>query len=687
MKKHILTLLFVTIVLIGFSQRNCDPPQNLTSNVIATDVTLQWNSPQMSQFLVLSEGSRDDDRQFFDSSPWYTEIYNSASLKDYLDVQFTFPCHFSDGEAGIESDGQFIYTAKWQGSRFACYNFDGSIQDSFDIAGVNQVRDMAFCEIDGLMYGTEPSSGGNSRIYKMDFNTRTLLDIFYIEFEVRTLAYDPDLDVFYSNNWSSDVMTIDRQTGAILNTTPLTGTYGFYYGFAYDNWSAGGPFLWGFSQDGSGSELVQLALPDFNETGLVIDVSSLDTSDVVLAGGLFTQPGIIEGEVTLGGLIQNKVIFGLELADISPPPPNSVLAGYSVYRDGSLQNTDLITDSMFIDPDLNPGEYQYQVTAVYTDTLGSIICESSPAGPVTSIIEAPLALGGNVFAGTAKLDDGMARAYMTDGNTAALSYTTEIDNYGYYFFHNCQVSDYYLLCQPVPNSAFYESYIPTYYGDVYHWENSNTILLQANMYNADINLIQLVSSNTGSGRISGRVYLENKGILSPPAADVQFLLLNSNNECIAMKYSNTEGYFSFNELANGTYKLLCEITGKKMSPQIIVINDANPFSDGINFIVNEEEIVIGITENLPPGVLLISNIYPNPAVSSASIDIAVLKNELVKVSAFSPAGVIFNSFTQKLDAGLNKIKLSTEELPPGIYFINLKFHSNYQITRRFIVVN
>ncbi len=684
MKKYILLLLFSAAIQTGFSQFNCDPPTNLTASVNIQDITLSWNAPLHSQFLVLREGPRNNESLLLDASPEYKEILNLNPSRDYMDVQFIFPCSDDDGQAGVESDGSYIYSAIWwSDSYFVKYEFDGSFVDTFSIAGVTEVRDMAFCEVDGYMYGANPTY---SKIYKMDFNSGTLVEIMNMPNNVRALAYNSDLDVFYSNNWSSDIIVIDRITGNVLDTIPLTGTYGDYYGFAYDNWSTGGPFIWGFSQSGSGVELVQLNLPDFSETGYVMDLSSLSITGSGYAGGLFTQPGIVEGTVTLGGLIQNDVIFGLELADISPPPPVIELAGYNIYRDGSLQNTSLVIDTTFFDPNLSPGTYQYQVTAVYEDTLGAFVCESDSAGPASAIVEELLLLGGNVFAGTYKLDEGKAYSYISDGDIVTLQYTTEIDEYGYFFFYPCENRDYYVISKPSINSSYYNDYIPTYYGDVYHWENSPTIFLQANMYNADIYLIQITPSNTGSGYINGYVYFENKDVNSTPASDIQLLLLNNSNECISIDYSDDQGYFCFDQLENGTYKLLCEIIGKKMTPQVFIIDNNNPSIDGISFVINDDEIVMGIYDDLPENIRFLSDVFPNPANNYANIEITVTEEEIVKVTSYSIAGKVIDSYVQKLEKGLNRINISTKKLSKGIYFVNIEFENSFSITKKFISI-
>lgn len=653
MRKYILTLLLIGYLLAGYSQTGCDPPIDLEAVVDGFDVQLNWIPP----------------------SP-------SDASKGFLDLQFKFPCYYDDGEAGVESDGNYIYSSKWQDNIFAIYSLNGTFIDSFSIINVERLRDMAYCETDGMMYGAEPLSGDSSRIYKMDFTTRTLVDIFYIEYPVRALAYDPDRDVFYSNNWSTDVMVIDRLSGAILEFIPLSGSYGDYYGFAYDNWTDGGPYLWGFSQGGSHSDIVQMELPGLIETGLVVDMSQYDTiSGIGYAGGLFTKEGIVDGTVTLGGLIQNSLIFGLELSQLASP---AVLSGYNVYRDAIQLNSSVVTDTFFLDSNLASGVYSYQVTAAYEDTAGTFLCESDPAGPVTAEIADPLVLGGNVFAGIYKLDFGIAQAYLVDGDSIKLTYTSEVNEFGYYYFLECVPGNYYLKSKPSEVSAFRNSHIPTYYGDVYHWEDSPSLELQNNQYNIDIQLIQLASSTPGTRRISGRVMRGDKDNIS--SSDIQLLLLNSLNECILLDYTDEQGYFSFNELSNGTYKLLCEIPGKKMELLTYVIDDQNPYEDGIRLIIENDEIVMGLEEALPPGISFFSEIYPNPCHSRAYIDINLNEDHNIMIWINSISGHTIYKQEYSLLRGKSRLGLETAGLNAGIYFISFTFEDNSQLTKKIIVI-
>jgi len=234
----------------------------------------------------------------------------SKANKDYLDLQFEYPTVGSNPQAGIESDGEFIYTTVWTGNQFLQYDFAGNLIESFSIPGVSGLRDLAY---DGTyFYG----SAGIPLVYEMDFQNKELVGTFNAPENVRAIAYDDNLDLFYSGNWSNQITIFDNngtQLGS-FNTGP-TGNY--YYGLAYDNASPGGPFLWGYgAANGSDNMIVQMQLPSGTETGFALDLETvLDPPIFNGAGGLYTHPNLIFGKWTLGGLVQNHSMWGLELGD------------------------------------------------------------------------------------------------------------------------------------------------------------------------------------------------------------------------------------------------------------------------------------------------------------------------------------------------------------------------------------
>jgi hypothetical protein len=281
------------------------------------------------------------------------------NTKDFMDLQFEYPAGVGGGEAGIETDGNYFYTSKWNGANFYKYNLDGTYLGSFTISGALAIRDMAY---DGsLFYG----GAGLSTVYEMDFENQTLISTFTAPTDCRAIAYNEDQEVFYANNWSSPVVKFDKAGNNLgsFNVGP-DGTE--YYGFAYDNATLGGPFLWGYAQVGdSKNEIIQIQLPSGTETGLTLDVATKLSGQVYnFAGGLFAYPNLVIGKWTLGGLVQNEWIWGLELTDaqtwISFSPNSGSLAG------GMNQDVTVLFDAT----ELIPGVYEAEIHFTSTPNVG-----------------------------------------------------------------------------------------------------------------------------------------------------------------------------------------------------------------------------------------------------------------------------------------------------------------------------
>ncbi|NQU33387.1 MAG: hypothetical protein HQ521_09150, partial [Bacteroidetes bacterium] len=113
MKKLTLLILFALAIQTVFSQFICESPTILTSSVGGDDVTLTWTAPIYNQFTVLSMELRENTNKSIDVSPMHTTIEYNQLERDYMDLQFDFPCYDCGGEAGIVSDGSFIYTSMW----------------------------------------------------------------------------------------------------------------------------------------------------------------------------------------------------------------------------------------------------------------------------------------------------------------------------------------------------------------------------------------------------------------------------------------------------------------------------------------------------------------------------------------------------------------------------------------------
>jgi len=73
-------------------------------------------------------------------------------------------------------------------------------------------------------------------------------------------------------------------------------------------------------------------------------------------------------------------------------------------------------------------------------------------------------------------------------------------------------------------------------------------------------------------------------------------------------------------------------------------------------------------------------IYPNPTTDYANVDFTASKEMEVRLTVFSSGGQILLSTTSNLQAGSNLIRLDVTALPPGLYYLNLKYNKEVEVT-------
>jgi hypothetical protein len=252
-----------------------------------------------------------------------TDVDPSAKLNpqainftdDLFDYQFDFICGDASGEAGIETNGNNIYTSLWNSTGFCCYEMDGTFLGTFQVPGESAVRDLAY---DGTyFYGAAASTA----LYEMDFvgQSGTLISTLTAAVATRACAYDAEFDAFWGNNWSDPITLYDR-TGGILNQFNC-GAYTSYYGFAR-LLDGGDQWLYGFAQAGGASQsvIVQIDPVTGAETGVTFDAIGYSTTGTGIAGGLAAFDTYAPGWWTLLGIIQNEAIFGVEGGVAGEPP-------------------------------------------------------------------------------------------------------------------------------------------------------------------------------------------------------------------------------------------------------------------------------------------------------------------------------------------------------------------------------
>jgi len=132
----------------------------------------------------------------------------------------------------------------------------------------------------------------------------------------RAMAYDPSTDHFWTANWDSNICEFERN-GNIVNS--YFNNYSVY-GMSFDAVSPGGPWLWVFSQNGSGLQISQF--DPIN--GVYTGVTYSGYGSGIAGGACFIE--YWEGKGVFVGLNQADPeyiydsIFGMEMCIGNPPP-------------------------------------------------------------------------------------------------------------------------------------------------------------------------------------------------------------------------------------------------------------------------------------------------------------------------------------------------------------------------------
>lgn len=254
-----------------------------------------------------------------------------ATEKATWDIMYNWTTNAA-GQQGIGYDGTNFFTAKWNDAgKFVKYTNAGAVVDSFVIATVGGIRDLAY---DGqFFYG----GASTAVIYQMNFANQSLVSsITATGKTIRHCTFDPSADNgnggFWIGNWT-DLFLVSR-TGAVLATS--TATLESIYGSAYDDVTEGGPYLWLFAQEGTDNRvhIKQFNISTLALTGVEKIANDIPGYDAVngIAGGLETYKDLNTGKLVLVGNIQQdpNLIFGYELGVIASPNAPGMPTAFAV---------------------------------------------------------------------------------------------------------------------------------------------------------------------------------------------------------------------------------------------------------------------------------------------------------------------------------------------------------------------
>jgi hypothetical protein len=332
---------------------------------------------------------------------------------------------------------------------------------------------------------------------------------------------------------------------------------------------------------------------------------------------------------------------------------------------------------------LDQGSYNVQFIREGYETK---IVEDTLALPGYSILDVYLQpienyfLTGRVYAGDNPIESGFAYGYKMLEGTVVDIYAEMVGEEGYYEFNGLSSAQYIVKAEPSPSSIYYGNYLPTYFGDVLHWEEASIINLSGNIDGITIHLVPVTNAPEGSGSISGNI---TSAIPDPSrSANIPIVLRTTGPATAVMTYSSTDGSYLFSNLAFGTYEIFAEIPGKSITPQPVILDADHQSVEGVDMMILDDQIIftlgIGESEVFETSPF----IYPNPVIDIINVTVSLKKPSQVIVGISDLTGRMISNENYTITDQKN-IKIDSKSLPKGIYILRCESQGEV-IIKKFI---
>lgn len=255
------------------------------------------------------------------------------------------------------------------------------------------------------------------------------------------------------------------------------------------------------------------------------------------------------------------------------------------------------------------------------------------------------------------------------------------NGHAYYNFGVLPEGKYLALVLLAPNTPGYDDYLPTYYGDVQTWQDAAPIFIPHNGQLFNITLTK-GDSLSGPGTINGFVS-EGPGLQGgghkrgDAVTDATVLLFDEVEKPLSFRKSDSDGAYSFEGLPYGTYKLLVDIPGLPTNPVWITLSPEEPVAT-LNFEVTDQ----GVTDAGETLLLTELTLWPNPAGQWLNVHVVSPHSLKASVEIISTLGQVLRSEEKNMAAGEGQLRITTDELSPGVYLLSLRY-GNERIVKRF----
>jgi len=300
-------------------------------------------------------------------------------------------------------------------------------------------------------------------------------------------------------------------------------------------------------------------------------------------------------------------------------------------------------------------------------------------------------MAGQVFATPFPIDLGLAYLYTFDEDKNLIPLdTAQIDTLGVYWFFQVPAGKYLTKARLQSASVLYGQFIPTYFGNVYDWNDAVEIILaDTDNWSCDITLLPSAGLEVGTGQIKGQISYDTSSVVKTPipAENVEIILLNELGALKTCGLSDNSGYFKFSNIPFGTYQLFPDVAGIQTTPMYVTISEEIPLANNITLVIYPGEITFSIHENISAFVDNALLLYPNPVTDQARISLQVKKSSGLTVMITDLSGKIIYRQESQVYAGDQEITLPVRELPAGFYQVLLIPEDKVMISGKFLKSN
>lgn len=367
---------------------------------------------------------------------------------------------------------------------------------------------------------------------------------------------------------------------------------------------------------------------------------------------------------------------------VSATAPDTACAGQSFNVSAAGSTAGVVSyewspASLFTDPDSSH-------SSVVLNSSQSLVVTATDTGNCTMLDTAYVVVEPNVLVGTAKdttglpvslspvyfvgYDSGLDSVYLIDSTV-----TNALGQFTY------AATDSAFLIKVSPPFTLHPNLLPTYF------DNKATVQLAdylAMSFCDTVTYTHLVKSGInpgGPGFIAGLV---SNGAGRPGrsgAAGVNLLLVDSNDQVLMHRKTDGMGWFEFDGLIAGEYKVYVDQWGldNDQAP-LVQLTAANMDKDSLNFTLYTDRLVLEPVSGVKEGDAHQVAMYPNPAMNMLHIraDESIENLRLVDVSGRQ---VLYR------DIRANSVDLNVEAVPAGLYLVVLELSDQNKVYREVVI--